>query len=77
MPTKVGKNYTPKNKKLFTYPFSYMVLTNNSGTSEIFRYEDFDYDDVMQEIAIGFWIDACISPGMSMKAIPLFYKNVK
>ena len=76
MPTKVGKDYTPKNKKLFTYPFSYMVLTNNSGTSEIFRYEDFDYDDVMQEIAIGFWINACISPGMSMKAIPLFYKNV-
>ena len=76
LPTKLGKSYTPINNKLFTHPFSFMVLTNNSGTSEIFKYEDFEYDDVMQEWAIGFWINACISPGMSMKAIPLFYKNI-
>lgn len=75
-PTKVGKNYTPKNNKLFTHPFSYMALANNSGTTEIFRYEDFEIDDVTGERAIGFWIDACISPGMSMKALPLFYKNI-
>lgn len=76
MPTKLGKSYTPTNNKLFTYPFSYMVLTNNSGTSEIFRYEDFDIDDITHERAIAWWIDACITPGMSMKAIPLFYKNI-
>lgn len=76
MPDTLANGYIPKNNKLFTYPFSFMNLTNNSGTTETFRYEDFDFDDVMGERAIGWWIDACITPGMSMKAIPLFYKNI-
>ena len=76
MPTTLAGNYQPKNNKLFCYPFSFMNLTNNSGIVTPFRYEDFDYDEVMHQIAIGFWIDACITPGMSMKAIPLFYKNI-
>lgn len=76
MPTTLANNYQPKNNKLFCYPFSFMNLTNNSGIVTPFRYEDFDYDEVMHQRAIGFWIDACITPGMSMKAIPLFYKNI-
>ena len=76
MPTTLANNYQPKNNKLFTYPYSFMNLTNNSGTTTPFRYEDFDYDEIMHQRAIAFWIDACITPGMSMKAIPLFYKNI-
>ena len=76
MPSKLGKEYVPINNKLYTHPFSYMVLTNNSGSSEVFKYEDFQYDETMQQRVISFWIDACITPGMSMKAIPLFYKNL-
>lgn len=74
-PSKIGNNYVPKNRKLFTYPYCYFNLTNNSGITESFRYEDFDYDEVTQQRAIGFWVDASITPGMSIKAIPLFYKN--
>ena len=33
--------YTPKNNKLFTYPFSYLYASNNSGNSAIYRYERF------------------------------------
>ena len=76
MPSTLAENYTPKNNKLFTYPYSFMNLTNNSGNTTPFRYEDFDFDEVTHQRAIGFWIDACITPGMSMKAIPLFYKNI-
>jgi len=76
MPTKLGTNYTPVNNKLFVYPYSYMVLANNSGTTEIFRYEDFDIDDITGERVLSWWIDASVTPGMSIKAIPLFYKNI-
>lgn len=33
--------YTPVNKKLYTFPYSYLNVTNNAGASVIFRYEDF------------------------------------
>ena len=34
--------YTPKNGKLKTYPFMYFNISNNSGTSLPYRYEDFN-----------------------------------
>lgn len=73
MPTKLGSNYTPINNKLFTYPYCFFNLTNNSGITETFRYEDFTKEN--DELVISFWVDATITPGMSIKAIPLFYKN--
>lgn len=33
--------YTPKNKKLFTYPFNFLYCTNFQGNSTAFRYEYF------------------------------------
>ena len=39
-PTDVD-GYIPKNKKLFTYPFSKLVLTNNAGGTKEYRYENF------------------------------------
>ena len=68
-PNHVGQSFTPKNNKLFVYPYSYMEVTNNAGVNGIFRYEDFT--DVSN---IRFNIETTICPGMSMKAIPLNYK---
>ena len=72
-PTKLGENYVPINNKLFTYPYCFFNLTNNSGITETFRYEDFTKENDIP--VIGFWVDATITPGMSIKALPLFYKN--
>ena len=33
--------YTPKNNKLFTYPYSCLTITNNAGTQVEYRYEEF------------------------------------
>lgn len=33
--------YTPKNNKLFTYPFSKLVLSNKSGSIKEYKYENF------------------------------------
>lgn len=35
-------NYIPKNKKLFMYPFSYLMLTTHAGDTAIYRWEYFD-----------------------------------
>lgn len=75
-PTSLANNYIPKNNKLFTHPFSFANFTNNSGNVTPFKYEDFTYDNTDPSNTFSFWIDACITPGMSMKAIPLFYKNI-
>lgn len=37
--------YIPKNKKLYTYPYNYLLVTNNSGGSAKYRYEDFNNPD--------------------------------
>lgn len=34
-------SYTPKNKKLFTYPYNMLYVTNNNGQTNNFPYEDF------------------------------------
>ena len=35
-------NYTPKNKKLFMYPFSYLMITTHAGDTAVYRWEYFD-----------------------------------
>ena len=72
-PTTIGNNYTPRNKKLLTFPYNYMVLTNNSGADVIFRYEDFTYDQYSS--VPEFSIVGAICPGCSMKAVPGKYKG--
>ena len=37
-PTTVG-GYTPKNNKLFCYPYNYLYVSNNNGNNAIYRYE--------------------------------------
>lgn len=33
--------YTPKNNKLFTYPYNYLYLSNDNGADVVYHYEDF------------------------------------
>ena len=39
-PTTVD-GYTPKNKKLLTFPYCFLVGSNNNGSSNIYKYEKF------------------------------------
>ncbi len=34
--------YTPRNKKLFCYPFNFLLVSNNSGQTGEYRWEDFN-----------------------------------
>lgn len=33
--------YTPRNNKLFTFPYCFLYLSNNSGGASVYRYEEF------------------------------------
>ena len=35
-------NYTPKNKKLLTYPYNYIMVSNTDGQTHAYRYEYFN-----------------------------------
>lgn len=43
-PSKIA-GYTPKNNKLFCFPYSYILGSNNAGSSNIYKFEDFYYFD--------------------------------
>lgn len=70
-PTKMHESYKPKNNKLLTYPYCYLMATNNAGAETIYRYEFFDYSDDAK--SINFRIDGVITPSGSIRLTPLKY----
>lgn len=67
-PTSIN-GYTPKNKKLLCYPFTYLLHSNNAGSSNILRFEDFSTEKCEFEVKG--------SPvvGGSIKSCPKNYKG--
>ena len=62
--------YTPKNNKLYCYPYNYLLVTNNVGGTNIYKYEDFSANTCTFDI-IG-----ALTIGGSFKLIPRNYKGV-
>ena len=56
--------YTPKNNKLLTYPFNYLLVSNNSGTDVIYRFEDFYTitNNEKQNVTPRFKIESTMTP---------------
>lgn len=69
-PTVVDKNYTPKNNKLFTFPYCYFTVSNNSGSVKEYHYEYFKNATATH---CDFSIKGALSLGCSIKALPLDY----
>lgn len=63
--------YEPRNKKLLTYPFRYMLCSNNAGGAAIYKYELFYATNKKQT----FIIEGVITPGCSIRLTPLFYNG--
>ena len=62
--------YTPKNKKLLTYPFSYIMIDNNAGTCITERYENFSTSS-----APSYYMAGSLGQGCSIKLTPIGYKG--
>lgn len=63
-------DYQPKNNKVFCYPYNYLLVSNNVGNQNIYRYEDFSTANAT------FDIELAISIGCSGRVIPKSYKNM-
>ena len=61
--------YIPRNGKCLTYPFNYFVISNNAGTSQPFRYEDFSN-------GVSFKVEGAFGISGSTKAIPQNYRSI-
>lgn len=61
--------YSPRNNKLFVYPFSYLYVTNNTGIDVTFRYEDFS------SATPRFYMAGALGQGCTVKLCPVNYKS--
>ena len=62
--------YTPKNNKLFTYPYNYFYVSNTVGTDVDFHYEDFVSNSP------SFKTLGVLTVGGSIRAVPINYKKL-
>lgn len=64
--------YVPKNKKLFSYPFTYCGVNNCQGSENTYRYELFrNPTDFKLNVAYAFNMDS------SCNCFPMDYKNIE
>lgn len=62
--------YVPRNKKLLTYPYNFLYVSNNNGNSAVFKYEYFDSDDCK------FQMFCDMSPNPTVILAPQGYKGI-
>ena len=63
--------YSPVNNKLKCFPYMYLLVSNNTGQTNILHYEKFS--DASQ---CSFLVQGCLTPGCSISLSPLNYNNV-
>ena len=73
-PTNIN-GYKPKNNKLFTYPYCYLMMSNNSGGSAIYKYELFKNTENAD--LCDFRIHSAVTPGMSIRCFPRWYNGTE
>lgn len=75
-PQVLAEDYTPVNKKLLTYPFSYFYVTNNAGEEIVYHYEDFPFQTIGQYTRRTISYKKSIVPSTSLSA-KLYFTNYK
>ena len=63
-------SYTPRNNKLFTYPYCFLYADNNAGQVVNYNFEDFANKDTVRFVERG-----VVGQGCSIKLVPVNYKN--
>ena len=62
--------YTPVNRKLLTFPYCYLLVSNNIGQNAILHYEKFTNQEVCT-----FAVRGVLNPGCSIHIIPTNYNG--
>lgn len=63
-------DFNPKNNKCFVYPYNYLFVSNNNGSNNIYKYEDFTSENCVFENQFS------IAIGGSGRLVPKNYKNM-
>ena len=63
-------SHSPRNNKLLTFPYCYLIMDNNNGTSNILQFENFSTNNCKFEVK------GVPTVGGSIKCTPKMYKNL-
>jgi hypothetical protein len=69
-------NYTPQNKKLFAYPYSFLYATTMDGDTANYQWEYFEGNVTADGSSIEFDVDACATGGGSIECHPRSYNGI-
>lgn len=73
----LGNDYTPVNKKLLTFPYSFLQVSNHSGQIVNYRWENFNILPLsVPDNQVKFRLVGTITPGGSFKLMPNNYNNI-
>lgn len=73
-PESVSVGYTPKNKKLYQYPYHFLEVSDNCGETQLFKYEYFDKYKIYRDgTKVGFQFGCCFTPSSELCLIPAYY----
>lgn len=70
-------NYTPKNNKLFAYPYSALYVTTNDGDNATYKWEYFEGDIIHSPSGADFNVNATMTGGGYIEMHPHSYNGVE
>lgn len=70
-----NERYVPKNKKLYTSPYSKLVLSNNQGQSSEYKWENFTRSDTSASVQASFNIYTTLEPDCCEHCVPMAYNG--
>lgn len=72
-----GSTYSPRNKKLFTYPYKYLEVDNCEGHKAVYKYEYFNQlpDNQSQGNCTFDVFGSACTPEVNVMCVPLSYNN--
>lgn len=62
-----------RNKKLYCYPYNYLLVSNNNGGNAIYQYEHFTDSTIPGQMQ--FRIKGVLTPGCAIRMTPINYKG--
>ncbi len=66
--------YTPKNKKLLQYPYTYITMSNNAGENTDYKWELFSHTFNTLPV-VNFWLTAAVNPDVQVHCYPYNYRK--
>lgn len=76
---RIFDNFSPKNNKVYCYPYSFCRITNNSGSYNDYKIEDFNEYDVDEQLTDNMTFNLIGIPCLSYsgKIRPKFYRGIE